>query len=88
MHRLLDLSRLIDIAKSTLFESRMMACAACKKPYITEAAFDRIADSLIVNVRDDIKAEKQVELVRSQVELLKYCEECRPIQAIKAGLFL
>ncbi len=86
MHRLLDLSRLADTAKSTLFESKMMACAACKKPYMTEAAFDRIADSLILNVRDDIKTEKQVELVRSQVELLKYCEECRPVQAIKTGL--
>ncbi|HEY9206566.1 MAG TPA: 4Fe-4S binding protein [Candidatus Methanoperedens sp.] len=88
MRRLLDLSRLIDTMESTLFESKMMACAACKKPYMTEAAFDRIAGSLIVNVRDDIKTEKQVELIRSQVELLKYCEECRPVQAIKAGLFL
>lgn len=88
IQRVLDLERLIDTSPETIFESELMICASCRKPYMTAAAFDRIASSLITNVKDDIQPHEQVELIKSQVELLKFCEECRPSRAIqKAGLF-
>lgn len=88
MRRVLDLAKLIEAGPETVFESELMTCALCRKPYMTTAAFDRIAGSLITNIRDDIQPQEQVELIRSQIELLKFCEECRPSRAIqKMGLF-
>lgn len=83
MHRTLDIARLIDTAPSTLFESDLIACASCKKPYMTQAAFNRIADSLIMDVRSDIPPQQQAELVKVQVEMLKFCGECRSSRAVQ-----
>lgn len=83
MHRTLDIAALADTTRSTLFESDLIACVSCKKPYMTEAAFNRIAGSLIMDVRSDIPPKEQALLIKAQVELLKFCGECRPSRAIQ-----
>lgn len=88
IHRMLDIAKLIGTAPSILFESDVIKCASCKKPYMTEAAYNRITGSLIADVRNDIPARQQVELIKAQIELLRFCEECRPSRALqKMGLF-
>ncbi len=81
-HNVLDLAKLVEGAQETLIRTQMHECSACKRPYMTEAAFDRITGSLIMNVRNDLKPHEQVELINGQVELLKFCEQCRPVRAI------
>lgn len=88
MHRALDIGRLVDVTPSTLIKSDLIECASCKKPYMTESAFNRITGSLIADVRSDVPPQQQVELIKTQVELLRFCEECRPSRALqKMGLF-
>lgn len=82
MQRVLDMERLRNAVPTTLFKSELQVCASCNKPYMTQAAFDRIAGSFIENVRGDLKPQEQVELIKNQVELLRYCENCRPVRAI------
>ncbi|MBU3965993.1 MAG: 4Fe-4S binding protein, partial [Euryarchaeota archaeon] len=82
IRRVLDMERLLNAAPTTLFRSEQQVCASCNKPYMTQAAFDRIAGSFIENVRGDLKPQEQVELIKNQVELLRYCENCRPTKAI------
>lgn len=82
MRRALDMERLSNAVPATLFKSELQVCASCNKPYMTQAAFDRMANSFIENVRGDLKPGEQVELIKHQVELLKYCENCRPKRAI------
>lgn len=78
----LDMKRLLNTAPTTLFKSEQQVCASCNKPYMTQAAFDRIAGSFIENVRGDLKPQEQVELIKNQVELLRYCQNCRPARAV------
>jgi len=82
MRRALDMERLRNPAPTTLFKSEILVCDSCNKPYMTQAAFDRMANSFIENVRGDLKPGEQVELIKHQMELLKYCENCRPKHAI------
>lgn len=85
----LDLAKLVYGVQETLIQTGMQECSACKRPYMTAAAFDRITGSLILNVRNDLKPQEQVELINNQVELLKLCEQCRPVRAIsKLEVFL
>ncbi len=81
-HRVLDLAKLVNIIPETLIEAELQKCAACKKPYMTAAAFDKIAGSLIENVRNDLAPPEQIELITNQVDLLKYCQECKLAKAI------
>ncbi len=82
IRRVLDMERLLNAAPTTLFKSEQQVCASCNKPYMTQAAFDRITCSFIENVRGDLKPQEQVELIKNQLELLRYCENCRPTKAI------
>ena len=82
MQRVFDMKKLGNSAPTTLFKSEIQVCASCNKPYMTQAAFDRIAGSFIENVRGDLKPQEQVELIKNQVELLRYCENCRPTRAV------
>jgi heterodisulfide reductase subunit A-like polyferredoxin/coenzyme F420-reducing hydrogenase delta subunit len=82
MRHVLDMAKLLDTVPSTLFKSELQVCASCRKPYMTRAAFDRISNSFIENVRDDLEPLEQVELIKNQTELLKYCENCRPARSI------
>ncbi len=82
MQRVLNMERLRNAAPTTLFKSELLACASCNKSYMTQAALDRIAGSFIENVRGDLKPQEQVELIKNQVELLRYCENCRPERAV------
>lgn len=82
MRRVFDMERLSNAAPAVIFRSELQVCASCNRPYITKSAFDRMANSLIENVRGDLKPGEQVELVKYQMELLKYCENCRPKRAI------
>lgn len=77
-----DMGKLLDSAPTTLFKSELKVCASCNKPYMTQAAFDRIEGLFIESVRGDLKPREQVELIKNQVELLRYCENCRPARAI------
>jgi ferredoxin len=80
LERILDLSSLVDQRPLTVFESEVIACVHCKKPYITKAAYDRLSRALRGNLGGDFNVE-------SQLELLKYCENCRPMKALeKLGL--
>ncbi len=89
MQRVFNISKLLDAKPSALFKSELQVCASCRKPYMTRAAFDKISDSFIENVRDDLGTSEQVELIKNQTELLQYCENCRPAKAIlKIGALL
>ncbi|GFO97387.1 methyl-viologen-reducing hydrogenase subunitdelta [groundwater metagenome] len=82
MRRVLDMAKMLNTVPSILFKSELQVCASCNKPYMTQAAFDRIAGSFIENVRGDLEPRDQVELIKHQVELLRYCENCRPVRAV------
>ncbi|MEA2074512.1 MAG: 4Fe-4S binding protein [Euryarchaeota archaeon] len=77
LRRVLDFSQLVERGSKKLAEAEFIACAGCGKLFMPKAAFERM-------VKIATEGEGTGDLDREQqLELLKYCENCRPPKAIE-----
>jgi len=77
LRRVLDFSQLVERGSKKLAEAEFIACAGCGKLFMPKAAFERM-------VKIAKEGEGTGDLDREQqLELLKYCENCRPPKAIE-----
>ena len=65
----LDLSKAIRHDRSELASSKLLYCARCGKPYMTEASLERIADKFREKGFDESP--------------LRYCDRCRPVVTLE-----
>jgi len=70
LERVFDAARLSE-PEIILAEPELVKCQACNKPFITRAAMARITEKMGTE--------------NKAVELLHYCQDCRPIKAIEKG---
>jgi heterodisulfide reductase subunit A-like polyferredoxin/coenzyme F420-reducing hydrogenase delta subunit len=68
--RILDFKELLNFEEETLLESELVKCKGCGKGFISKRAQQTILSAI---GKDTVQA-----------ELLNYCEECKPAQAMKA----
>jgi len=80
LKRVLDFSRLVEKEAETLVESEFIACAECGKLFMPKAAFERMRAIL---KEGEGEGEFNVE---ERLELLRYCEKCRPVKAVEWSL--
>ena len=74
---MLDFSQLVERGSKKLAEAEFVACADCGELFMPKAAFERM-------VKIATEGEGTGDLDREQqLELLKYCENCRPPKAIE-----
>ncbi|MBW6517971.1 MAG: 4Fe-4S binding protein [ANME-2 cluster archaeon] len=71
LEKILDIARLSQ-RETILAEPEQINCLACNKPFITKGAIARVSDKL--------GPENEI------IELLYYCQDCRPIKAFEKGL--
>lgn len=77
LNKILDFSKLVSLDEVNLSKSELIECAVCGKEYISKSAFDRMVELLRKN---EEKNEFDLDL---HLELLRYCENCRPLRAIE-----
>ncbi|MFZ2071726.1 MAG: 4Fe-4S dicluster domain-containing protein [Halobacteriota archaeon] len=83
LERVLDFSRLVEKEGKTLVERELIACAGCGKLFMSRSAFERISE-LLKEREGEGEGKGKGELgVEEQLELLKYCEECRAPKAVE-----
>lgn len=80
LKRTLDFAKLVDLKEYTLVESELVGCKECGKPFMTKAAFDKIS-----NVMRKAGGTDQFS-IEEQLELLKYCGDCRAVRALEKVL--
>ncbi len=77
LRHVLDFSQLVERGSKKLAEAEFIACADCGELFMPKAAFERM-------VKIATEGEGTGDLDREQqLELLKYCENCRPPKAIE-----
>ncbi len=77
LQQVLDFSQLVERGSKKLAEAEFVACAGCGKLFMPKAAFERM-------VKIATEGEGTGDLDREQqLELLRYCENCRPPKAIE-----
>lgn len=81
LERVLDFSRLVEKKGRTLVESELIACAGCGKLFMSRSAFERISE--LLKEREGESKGKGELGVEEQLELLRYCEECRASKAVE-----
>ncbi|MDY6965753.1 MAG: 4Fe-4S binding protein [Halobacteriota archaeon] len=74
----LDFAKLLDLEgeSESLVESEMVECKKCGRPYITRSALDRMSDIIGETGGGEFSVE-------GHLDLLGYCEDCRPLIALK-----
>ncbi|RZN40161.1 MAG: 4Fe-4S dicluster domain-containing protein [Methanophagales archaeon ANME-1-THS] len=80
LRRVLDFSRLVERKSMKLIEAELMACARCGKLFMPRSAFERMT-ALI----KEGGGEGELTL-EERLEMLSYCEKCRPVRAIELSL--
>ena len=81
LERTLDFSRLVEKEGKTLIEAELIACAGCGKLFMSRSAFERISE--LLKEREGERGEKWELGVEEQLELLRYCEDCRASKAVE-----
>ncbi|UZE92261.1 MAG: 4Fe-4S binding protein [Methanosarcinales archaeon] len=77
VEKILDFAKLVDLKEETIAQSELVRCVKCEKAYITKAALDKTIKILqSVGNTDEFSVEEQIELV-------KYCEDCRAVIALE-----
>jgi ferredoxin len=78
MSKIFDLSKLLCVAREVLAAPELVNCKMCGSPYISKAAHNRMMQVLKSQAAEGLS-------VTVQLELLGYCNRCRPkIAAVKA----
>ena len=77
----LDFSRLVEKEGKTLVEPEFIACAGCGKLFMSRSAFERISE--LLKEREGDSGGKGELSVEEQLELLRYCEDCRASKAVE-----
>ncbi|MDI6903336.1 MAG: 4Fe-4S binding protein [Methanocellales archaeon] len=77
LEKVLDFAKLVDLKESTLAESELVKCEECGKAFITQAALEWTS-----NVIRGSKGTDEFSM-EEQLELLKYCEDCRAVRALE-----
>ncbi len=80
LRKVLDFAKLVDLKEITLAESEIIMCEKCGKPFITQAALERVSNLI---VESEIKDEFSIE---ERLGLLQYCEDCRAVKALEKFL--
>ena len=81
LERALDFSRLVEQEGKTIVEPELIACAGCGKLFMSRSAFERISE--LLKEREGEGKGKGELGVEEQLELLRYCEECRASKAVE-----
>jgi heterodisulfide reductase subunit A-like polyferredoxin/coenzyme F420-reducing hydrogenase delta subunit len=80
LRRVLDFSLLVDTRSKKLIEAELIACAGCGKLFMPRSAFERIT-ALIKEGGGEGEL-----TIDERLEMLSYCEKCRPVKAIELSL--
>ena len=80
LKRVLDFSQLVEEGSKKLVEAELVACAKCGKLFMPKSAFERMAQIL-----KEGKDEGEFN-IEERLELLRYCEKCRPVKAVEWSL--
>ncbi len=81
LERALDFSRLVEKEGKTLVEPEFIACTGCGKLFMSRSAFERISE--LLKEREGDSGGKGELSVEEQLELLRYCEDCRASKAVE-----
>lgn len=84
LKRVLDFSLLVEKEGKKLVESELVACAGCGKLFMSRSAYERIAEILKESEGEGSEEELRVE---DRLELLRYCEDCRPSKAVEKVMY-
>jgi hypothetical protein len=76
----LDFSLLVDTRSKKLIEAELIACAGCGKLFMPRSAFERMT-ALIKEGGGEGEL-----TIDERLEMLSYCEKCRPVKAIELSL--
>ncbi|MBN1761622.1 MAG: 4Fe-4S binding protein [Methanomicrobia archaeon] len=80
LKRVLDFSQLVDEGSKKLVEVEFVACAGCGELFMPKSAFERMKQILKAG-----KGEGELN-VEERLDLLKYCQKCRPVRAVEVSL--
>ncbi len=78
--RVLDFSQLVKRERKKLIEAEFVACAECGKLFMPKSAFERMTALL-----QEGGGEGELN-IEERLELLGYCEKCRPVKAVELSL--
>jgi ferredoxin len=80
LKRVLDFSQLVEEGSKKLVEVEFVACAGCGELFMPKSAFERMSALLK-------QGEDEGELnIEERLDLLKYCQKCRPVRAVEVSL--
>ena len=80
LKRVLDFPQLVEKGSRMLIEAEFVACTGCGKLFMPKSAFERMTAILE-------KGEDVGELsVKERLDLLGYCEKCRPVKSVELSL--
>ena len=80
LKRVLDFSQLVEEGSKKLVEAELVACAGCGKLFMPKSAFERMEQIL-----KEGKGEGEFN-IEERLELLRYCEKCRPVKSVEWSL--
>jgi ferredoxin len=80
LQHVLDFSHLLEEEGKTLVEAEFVQCAVCGKLFMPKSAFERM-----VTIVKEGKGEGELN-IEERLDLLHYCEKCRPVKAIELSL--
>jgi ferredoxin len=80
LRRVIDFSLLVEKTRKKLIEAELVACAACGKLFMPRSAFERMT-ALIKEGGGEGELN-----IDERLEMLSYCEKCRPVKAIELSL--
>ncbi|MDI6888528.1 MAG: 4Fe-4S binding protein [Methanocellales archaeon] len=77
LKRTLDFAKLVDLKEETIAQSEFVRCVKCGKAFVTRATLDKTSGILrSMGGTGEFSMEERM-------ELLKYCEDCRPVIALE-----
>ena len=82
LRRVLDFSQLTERSCKKLAEAEFIACAGCGELFMPKAAFER----MVKMIKESEEEEADEFSVEERLELLRYCEQCRPPKALEWSL--
>lgn len=80
LNRVLDFSQLVEEGSKKLIEAEFIACTGCGDLFMPKSAFERMGQILKAG---EGEGEFNVE---ERLELLRYCEKCRPVKSVEWSL--
>ncbi len=80
LQHVLDFSHLLENGGKTLVEAEFVTCAGCGKLVMPKLAFERM-----ITIVKEGKGEGELN-IEERLDLLHYCEKCRPVKAIEFSL--